>query len=89
MFEDFATHCIKWFLFRIYNETRHNNAILIKTKNVVAASDVATRIDLIKNKETKAEKTSVSMNIIVDNEINSSKFKRKQNDWWHLKDMNM
>ena len=59
---------------------KHNNAILIKRKNVVAASNVATRTDLIKNKEIKTEKTSMLMNVTADDEINSSKFKRKRSD---------
>ena len=59
---------------------KHNNAILIKTKNAVAINDVATRTDLIKNKKRKRKKTSMSMNVTADDEINSSKFKRKQND---------
>ena len=35
---------------------KYNNAILIKTKNVVVVNDVATRTDLIKNKKTKTKK---------------------------------
>ena len=56
MFENLATHYIKWLSFRIHNEAKYNNAILIKTKNAVAASDVGTRIDLIKNKKIKIKK---------------------------------
>ena len=63
-----------------YNKAKHNNAILIKMKNVVAANDVATKIDLIRNKETEIKKTLMSMNVTVDNEINFNKFKRKQSD---------
>ena len=51
--------------------------IVIKTKNVVAANDLATRIDLIKSKETEIEKASMSMSVTADNEINLNKFKRK------------
>ena len=86
--EDFATHCIKWLSFQIHNETKYNNAILTQTKNAVAANDVATRIDLIKNKEIKTKKTSVSMNVINYDKVNLNKFKRRRNDRWHLKDMN-
>ena len=49
-------------------------------KNAVAANDVVTRINLIKNKETGAEKASMSMNIILHDEINSNKFKKRRED---------
>ena len=62
---------------------------MIETKNAAAASDVATRINLIKNKETETEKMLMSMNVTIDDEINLNNFKRKQNDWWYLKDINM
>ena len=45
-------------------------------KNVVAANDVATKADLIKNKEIKIEKTSMSMSVIADNRINLNKLKK-------------
>ena len=80
---------VKWLSFRIYNEAKHNNAILIKTKNLIVANGVATRTDLIKNKKTKIEKTLMSMSVTADDEINSNKFKRKRSDRWYLKDMNM
>ena len=89
MLEDLATHYIKWLSFRIYNEAKHNNAILIKKKNAVAASDVATRTDLIKSKETEAEKASVSMSVIVEDEVDLNRFKRRRSDRWHLKDISM
>ena len=47
-------------------------------KNVVTANDVATRTNLIKSKKTKTEKTSVSMNVIANDEINLNKFKRRR-----------
>ena len=47
-------------------------------KNAVAANDIATRINLIKNKETEVEKISVSMNVIIDDEINLNKFKKNK-----------
>ena len=56
---------------------KHNNAILTETKNAVVASDVATRTDLIKNKKTEIEKTSLLMNVITDNKINLNRSKRK------------
>ena len=87
MFEDLATHYIKWLSFRIHNEAKHNNAILIKTKNAVAANDVATRTDLIKNKKTKAEKVSVSMNMTINDEVNLNKLKKRRSDRWYLRDM--
>ena len=62
---------------------------MIKTKNIASVSDVATRTDLIKSKETEIKKMSVSMNVTVDDIVNSSKFKKKRNDQWLLKDMNM
>ena len=78
LLENLATHCIKWLPFRIHNETKYNNVILIKMKNVVIVNDVATKADLIKSKETETEKASVSMNVIADDEINLNKFKRKR-----------
>ena len=80
IFENLVTHCIKWLSFRIHNETRHNNVILTEIKNVVVANDVATRTDWIKSKETKIKKTSVSMNVTADDEVNSNKFKKKRNN---------
>ena len=74
--ENLATHCMKWLSFRIHNEKKHNDAILIKTENAVAANDVATRTDLIKSKEIKTEKTLMSLSRIVDDEVNSNEFKR-------------
>ena len=49
-------------------------------KNAIAANDVVTKTDLIKNKKTKTKRTSVSMNVTVDDKINLNKFKRKQSD---------
>ena len=49
-------------------------------KNVAVASDVATRINLIKNKKTEIEKASMSINVIADDEVNFNKFKRKRSD---------
>ena len=49
-------------------------------KNIVGVNDVATRINLIKNKKTEIKKTLVSMNVIADGEVNLNKLKRKQND---------
>ena len=88
VFEDLATHCIKWFPFRIHNEAKHNNAILTKTKNVVVVSDVATKADLIKSKKIKTEKTSVLMNVTADDKVNLNRFERRWSDRWYLKDMN-
>ena len=65
---------------RIHNETKYNNAILIKMKNTVAVNGVATKTDLIKKKKTKTEKTLMTMSVTADNEINSNKFKKKRND---------
>ena len=62
---------------------------MTKTKNAVAASNVATKVDLIKNKETKTEKISMSINVTADDEINLRKFKKRRSDQWHLKDINM
>ena len=59
---------------------KHNNAILTETKNAAVANDIATRIDLIKSKETEVEKISMSINMIVNDEINLSKFKRRRSD---------
>ena len=58
--------------------------ILIETKNIVIANDVAIKIDLIKNKKIKVKKISVSINITVDNEINLNKFKKNKtiDDIW-------
>ena len=61
---------------------------MTETKNAVIANDVATKVNLIKNKKTKAEKMSVPMNVIVDDEINSSKFKKRRSDRRHLRNMN-
>ena len=80
MLENLAMHCIKWFSLRIHNEAKYNNAILIKTKNVTAASDVATRTDLIKNKKTEIEKALMSMNVTADDKINLNKFKKKRSN---------
>ena len=49
-------------------------------KNAIVASDVATRINLIKSKKIKIKKTSMLMNVIADNEINLNKFKKKQSN---------
>ena len=87
MFENLATHCIKWLSFRIHNKTKHNNAVLTKTKNVIIVNNVVTRTDLIRNKQTKVEKASMSINVTADDEINLNKFKRKQNDRWHWRNM--
>ena len=59
---------------------KYNNATLIKTKNAVTASDVATRTDLIKSKKIKIKKMSISMNVIADDGVNLNKFKKKRND---------
>ena len=48
---------------------------MIETKNAVIVNDVATRIDLIKNKKIE-KKISVSMSVTVNNEKNSKKFKK-------------
>ena len=82
--ENPAMHCIKWLLFRIYNKAKYNNAILIKTKNVVTANDVTTRTDLIKSIKIKIKKASVLMSVIVDDELNSNKFKKSEaiDDIW-------
>ena len=66
--------------FRIHNKVKHNNAILTEIKNVIIINDVATRIDLRRNKETEAGKTSILMNVIIDDEINLNEFKKRQND---------
>ena len=52
--------------------------ILIKTKNVVTANDVATRTDFIKNKKTETEKMSMSMNVTADHKVNLNKFKKNE-----------
>ena len=88
MLENLATHYINWLSFRIHNEIKHNNTIFIKTKNVIAANDIATKVDLIKNKEAEIEKVSMSISVTVDNEINLKKFIRKRSDRWHLKNIN-
>ena len=49
-------------------------------KNAVVANAVATKIDLIKNKETKTEKMSILMNVIAHDKINLNKFKRRRNN---------
>ena len=85
--ENLVMHCIKWLSFRIHNEIEYNNAILIKTKNAVAANNVAMRTDLIKNKKTEIKQTSVSINVIADDEVNLNKFKKRWSDRWHLKDI--
>ena len=56
--------------------------ILIKTKNAVAASDVATRTDLIKSKKIKVKKIFMSISVTADDEINQINLKenKKIND---------
>ena len=49
-------------------------------KNAGVANDVATRVDLIINKKTEIEKTSILMNVIADDEINLNKFKKRRSD---------
>ena len=49
-------------------------------KNVVAANDVVTRTDLIKNKKTETEKASVLMNVIAYDKINSNEFEKSRSD---------
>ena len=61
---------------------------MTKTKNVITVNDVATKVDLIKNKETETEKALMSMSVIIDNEVNSNKFKGRRSDRWYLKDIN-
>ena len=53
-------------------------------KNAIATNDVATKVDLIKSKETKIKKALISMSVTADDKVNLNRLRKNEtiDDIW-------